>query len=111
MQLYKLTANVGPITYYSDEFRVWWDSFRHKLKQTNSRVLNIQPTIAYKYQGDFYGLLDHIGIDKHHHYFVMRHNNLLHSTDYTGEELVVNIPDLLFIDTLKNLFSSRAKYF
>lgn len=59
-----------------------------------------------KYEGDFYGLLDDLSVDKKYHYTVMRVNGLVSSADYPGDKESIFIPNFSEIDQLKNVFQT-----
>jgi len=59
------------------------------------------------YCGDFYGLLDSLSIDKKFHYLIMRMNDLVSSTDYTGERLAFLIPNPKIISAVIATYDSR----
>lgn len=77
---------------------------------TYFRTLNTNTLIAvsnqlnYKYEGDFYGLLTELGVDRNHHYLVMRLNGLAHSGDYKGNLDNVLIPDISEVNLLTNIY-------
>lgn len=62
---------------------------------------------SFKFEGDFYGLLNDLGLDKKHHYIVMRLNGLASSSDYKGSVFQILIPDLAEVNLLKNIYMTR----
>jgi len=110
MQIHQLADSTGSHIYYDPNYHVWYESFKPYMDNKLS-ALNIEPAIAYKYQGDFYGLLDHLSIPKQYHRSVMVVNGLTNSTDYDGEKTVVIVPDYNFLDMLKSLYVTSLKHF
>lgn len=78
------------------------------LKKMDTAVTNsITPRQSYKYEGDFYGLLSDMRIDKSYHYIILRMNNYTSPTDYKGEVKDIVIPDLAEVDLIKNIYMTR----
>jgi hypothetical protein len=111
MQINSLEDKYGAGSFYTADYRVWHDSFKPHLNQAGEKVLVVTAAIAYKYQGDFYGLLDHLNIPKHYHYYILVHNGYRHAGDYLGEDTEVRVPDLSKIEMLSSLYNSAAKHF
>lgn len=63
--------------------------------------LTIPGLTASIYAGDFYGLLNHLNIDKKFHYIVLRCNGLYASGDYDGICDTVVLPP---IGTMNSIF-------
>lgn len=111
MKLTSLMNDFSAQTYYDEGYRVWIDSFMPYIRSRVVRTINVPPSTGYKYQGDYYGLLDSVGIPKPYHYLVMQFNGYRSSTDYDGSFLLINIPDLGYLDQLASLYKSSKKNF
>lgn len=61
---------------------------------------------SYKYEGDFFGLLNELGIEKKYHHVVMRVNNLLTSSDYKGDFKDIIVPSLDEVALLKTTYQT-----
>lgn len=61
-------------------------------EDSGTLALTVPDLTASIYAGDYYGLLNHLSIDKKFHYIVMRVNGLYSSGDYKGEDVVVLYP-------------------
>ena len=95
----------SPSNYYDPGFRSWFDSFIPYLNMEYHQV-QVNDTIAYKYQGDFYGLLETLAVQKVHQYYIMVFNGYSNPSDYDGVNTSVKIPNIDTIDNLRMLYSS-----
>lgn len=107
MYINNLASSTNVLALFEDGFRVWYQSFIPYMNVSNIVPIQIKPHIAFKYEGDFYGLLDELGIPKHHHYFAMLQNKLTHPGDYDGIVDTIYLPDMTFIDQLRSLYMSK----
>lgn len=105
MDIHKLETLRGASNYYDSGFRIWFDSFLPYLNMQYHQV-EVTDAIAYKYQGDFYGLLETLSVEKVHQYFIMVFNELSNPVDYDGVKTSIKIPDTNEIDNLRILYSS-----
>lgn len=71
--------------------------------------VGIDPHHVYKYEGDLYGLLDALGIDKRYHWVVMRLNSIYRAGEVDQELRWLLIPDRSTIEKLKQLYQKRKK--
>lgn len=67
-------------------------------------LVTIKETVAYKHEGNFYGILHELNIPANLHYITMRVNNLLNSSDYNGLDTIIKIPDFTIIEQLKSQY-------
>lgn len=63
----------------------------------------VRPNIAHRYQGNFYGLLAHMGVSAGLHYFTTAINGLTDPRDYDGEVLHVRIIRPSVVDAIRNV--------
>lgn len=71
--------------YYGEEFiKFIEDNISYFRGPGDLSIVEFEPAIAYKYEGDFYGLLLHLGYPHHLHYLFMRLNKLESPVDYDG---------------------------
>jgi len=75
----------------------------------DTREVPIDPHDLYKYEGDFYGLLDAQGIPKKYHWTVMRLNNLYRAGEVPADLTVLLIPEFTHIDRLYQMYKSKNK--
>ncbi len=109
----KLTSFLPTIeyTYINPKFLLLIESHVQHLKTSaGSRLLDVTSQQSVKYQGDFFGLLDDLQVDKKYHHIVMRVNNLHSSADYTSDMKMVIVPPLAEIELLKNTFDTSQEY-
>lgn len=76
-------------------------------KDSGTTVMTISDLTASIYAGDFYGLLNHLGIDKKFHYIVLRINDLYSSSDYLGTDVVVLVPAVGLMNSIFILQNSK----
>lgn len=72
-------------------------------------VIPIDPHGTYKYEGDFYGLLDNLGINKKYHWIVMRMNNIYRPGDVNEELSSIEVPDIQSIERLITMYNTKNK--
>lgn len=102
MNINNLETLSGNQTYFENQLLVWYDSFLPYVSG-NYQLVEVKPHLAYKYQGDFYGLLEVLGVSKIHHRYVMVFNDMINSVDYDGLVTSIKIPNMEIIDTLRLL--------
>jgi len=94
--------------YYSAGFMQVIEDHLTYLRTLDGVVVNqLTNTQCVKYQGDFFGLLLDLKIDKRYHYAVMRVNDLFSPADFTGDISQVVVPKLDEIDLLKNIYQTK----
>lgn len=108
MRIHSLETPSGGTTYYDSAFlNLLEDHLDYLKKLPSNRFYTTTYQLADKYQGDFYGLLDHLQLPKKYHYIVMRVNSLLTSSDYTADQITIIIPDVSEIDLLKAVYDTK----
>lgn len=95
--------------YFDVDFINHVESFMTKLRSSpNIKIRNdFSPIIAYKYEGDYFGLLDYLNIEKKYHHIVLRFNGYVSSSDYKGNDQYVLVPDITEIENIKNIFLTQ----
>lgn len=73
---------------------------------TTNYVVTATDQQAFKYEGDFFGLLNELGIEKKYHHIVMRVNSYLSSADYKGDVKDIIIPSLDEVTLLKTTYQT-----
>lgn len=105
----QLNFEVGDDVYYTSGFHDYFMSFYFYFTNPNNNVLSqmaVDPNIAYKYQADFYGLLNHYGIPPEYWWCVLVLNNFKSPVEMNKDILLINIPDYNEIEVLKNQYES-----
>jgi hypothetical protein len=94
--------------YYSEGFMQVIEDHLSYLRSYDGVVVNqLTNTQCVKYQGDFFGLLNDLKIDKRYHYAVMRVNDLFSPADFTGDINQIVVPNLSQVDMLKNIYQTK----
>lgn len=103
--------NIHPIidnTYNDPGFFILLESHLTYLRTKNNvTAVTITQHQGYKFEGDLYGLLNDLSIEKKYHYIVMRVNYYLSSADYLGDRDSLLIPDLNEVELLKQIYDSK----
>lgn len=71
------------------------------IKDQGLTLVTIKETVAYKHEGNFYGILHELNIPANLHYITMRINDLLNSGDYDGYDTTIKLPEYGIIEQLK----------
>ncbi len=74
-------------------------------RNLGGRIRNVDANLAKTYTGDFYGLLQEIGIEAKYHWITLRVNDLKASYDYKGETTAVLLPNFNMVDKIVNSIS------
>lgn len=97
-----LMKDEGSSIYYSKSFREELEKHLDILRTgLEANGLAIEPNIAIKYKGDFYGLLTYYNIPYKYHWITMRVNKYTSTMDYEGTVDTIIIPDFKLIDQLR----------
>ena len=86
-----------------DFFVVYLSLIPHMVKRGLYTTKAVEEVWAEVYQGDFYGLLQHLKIDNQYHRFILSFNELKTPLDYTLDRLSIKIPDLDYIGRMMNI--------
>lgn len=65
----------------------------YNMQRGRYKVLALDPSSSYKYQGDFFGLLHSLRVDPKHFIDILRVNNMNSPYDFQGTEVTIKIPD------------------
>lgn len=110
MQIDLLQHNAGPDTYYTSTFRnVLEDHMTYLRTHAKTQNLPINPSAAYKYESDLFGLLQHLSIPAHLHWLVMRMNDMTTPTQSTSALSKLIIPDLALVDRIRATHLTNKK--
>lgn len=94
--------------YYDHDFIIMIESNMSTLRSNpNVRMLSVDVLKSYKYEGDFYGLLDDLNIDKKFHFIVLRFNGYTSSADFVADIEYILMPDFDEIELLKSIFLTK----
>lgn len=96
----------GDDYYYDENFLFIIQSYMPLIR--NGEVSSVTPTNQqlYKYRGDFYGLLNELGVSKPYHYATLLLNNLRSSADFNTDMSEITIPSTAFIDMIHSTYTT-----
>ena len=98
MNINLLENNKADNSYFTDSYiQVLEDHLSTIRNNPENRIADVDNKLNYKYEGDLYGLLTVLNVEKKYHYITGRLNNVENSTDYKGDmtSLLIPSPDLL----------------
>ena len=106
MTLLNRTADDGSSAYYDEAFRNELEVHLPYLRfSALSYDINVPPDLAYRFEGDLYGLLIAlISMPKQYHWITMRMNDMRDPTEYRRNRLVLRLPQVTDIDGLLSSF-------
>ena len=89
-------------------FMVYLSLIPHMVNRELYTTKAVEEVWAEVYQGDFYGLLQHLKIDSQYHRFVLSFNGFKSPLDYTKNHLSIKIPNLEYIGRMMNIFRTSS---
>lgn len=96
--------------YYDPGFRRVLEAHMQWLRtHPKTSMMAINPHDAYKYEGDFFGLLSAYGVKKEHQWVVMRVNNIYRSGNVKEDLTSILVPDMGVVDHLRQMHQTRVK--
>lgn len=105
-----LMQDAGPSIYYNDAFRVVLEDHVSTLRNNSlTKVVTVPPHSAYKYEGDFYGLLSSLNIPPHYHWLVMRMTGFTSTLDATRGIQYVLVPETNTLERIRQSHMSKIK--
>lgn len=107
MRIHSLMDNLTDDLYLSHDFKNVLEDHLTFLKQNKPRMIEVTSHQNYKWEGDFYGLLDELRVPKDFHYVSMRMNGLTNSGHYKGDLDYILIPDINTVEDLKMTFETK----
>lgn len=110
MKIYETLISGGPDIYYNPGFRSMIEDHLTIIRnQPDTQVVDIEPLVAYKYAGDFFGLMMSQNIAPQYHWIIMRVNDLISPQDYKDDQLTFIKPSYTFINRLTSVYQSQSK--
>lgn len=98
--------------YISPKFKVAFNAYLPSmLANKEYTVQSIAPALANKYQGDFYALLQNLGLKNDYHWCALRLNGLSGPTQYTGDIVEVKMPKREVISKILSRLNTNKKIF
>ena len=100
----------GDARYYSAHWHRVVESHLQWIRSLpNNQVVRVQDAVAYKYEGDFMGLLQELRIPMELHWVAMRLNGYTSPTDYTYDRTSLFIPNPTTISRIFTTFVTVNK--
>lgn len=110
MQVNSLMMNPGPTIYYNDVFRSVLEDHLTLLKNhSETKVITVEPMIAYRFEFDFFSMLSYFGLPSHLHWLIMRMNDFLSPLDNTRDLTNIIIPSGTTVDTIRQSHMTTRK--
>jgi len=96
--------------YFDPKFRRVLESYMKWFRDhPETNIIPINPHDNYKYEGDFYGLLNAQGIPRDYHWIVMRVNNLYRPGDVRESMSAIKVPDFGTMDRIMQMYRTKTK--
>lgn len=110
MQISRLATNDGAAIYYSDDLRnVFEDHMTYLRNSTELSIVSIEPAMAYKYEGDLFGLLFHYNLSFEYHWIIMRINKMTNPNQNKSSLTSLFIPNRSLIERIKNVYMTKNR--
>lgn len=74
---------------FLNDTMLYSDHYKYKLKDT---VRTVTPMDAYVFQGNLFGLFNHMSIPPHRHMLTMYYNDMQTPVEFNGEKLEFYVP-------------------
>lgn len=95
--------------FYTNAYFVMIESHLTYLKSlSGNQTTTLTKQQNIKYEGDFYGLLNELNIDKQYHYPTLRVNGYENSNDFIGDRDVIIVPDFQELNLLVRILTSKT---
>lgn len=102
MKIDDLLTSPGSSIYYDEGFRrVLEDHMTYLREHSTTATINLDASVVYKYEFDFFGLLAAYRVPAHLHWVVMRMNKLRCPTEAGLEIDQLLIPDATVVDRIR----------
>lgn len=110
MSVNELMISQGPSIYYSNEFRnVLEDHMSFLRADQGTRVVAVDPGLAYRYEHDLYSYLRNANVEANIHWLVMRMNGMTTPMEFGPEYQLLAIPDIGTVDRIRQSHMSSRK--
>lgn len=103
-------AASAPSVYYDPSWLRTMESMLDQIAaRSDNSLIDIEPTMGLRYQGDLYGLLMVKQISPEYHWVIMRANGYTSPEEYDGTRLRLLRPSDAFVEENMTLFSTYYK--
>lgn len=98
--------------YCTSAYMLMIETHLNWLRSLSSTVtVVVAPGDAYKFEGDFTGLMLMMGVPTKRHYALMRLNGMRSPLDYTSDMSTLIVPDYSVLDRLDQIFFTTTTPF
>lgn len=108
MQIFNILPTIDKIQNDSNYLQMLESHLTYFKALPSNTYITVTSQQNYKYEGDFYGLLNDVNVDKNFHYIVMRLNGIENSCDYKGDINEILVPDLTEVRLINNIYQTKA---
>lgn len=109
MNIHELATDDGEDVFYDPDFHIVLESHMTYLKMLpGTRMMMIEPQVAYRNEGDFNGVLDELRVPKQHHWLTMRMNDLRSPNDFTADMQSIIVPDYAEVDLIRSVYQTKT---
>jgi len=106
MPIHKLIPDPGPRYFYQADWQLMFEThIPIFLNEQSYRVNMIDDATAYKYDGDFFGLMYEMNVAPRYHWTIMRLNGLQSTFDYDYSQTRILVPD----EDLLGMYNERFR--
>lgn len=110
MSIVGLQRDTGPKDFYDPKFvRVLETHLTHLRTHPDTRVAQVHPHDAYKFEGDFYGLLDQFNVPPEYHWVTMRVNDISNPNLVDPSIQFILLPSPSAINKIRQLYQTTSK--
>lgn len=110
MQIDSIATSSGTDIYYDQNFRNILEDHMTFLRTSNElNVLNVEPSMAYKYEGDLFGLLFHYNIIFEQHWIIMRLNNMTNPNQTKSTLSLLLIPTRAMLERIRSVYMTKDR--
>ena len=103
----QLEVDPGEDLFYDSSFIQVLYNNKDYISKNHSQPIVIDPHMAYVYEGDLFGLLSKLGVNKQYHLATLIINGYSSPTDFKPSTLQLIIPDPIQLGIIKGVYSTR----
>lgn len=109
MPIDQLQVNTGAAIYYDAGFRRVLETHMGLLRNlASTQLVQIEAQLAYKYEFDFYGLLQEKGVAEHLHWVILRVNDMVDPREFKSTMDRLYVPAAEVVDSIRKLHMTAA---
>lgn len=107
MSINQLATPSGPDVYYTHGLHVEFESQMKYLREHSETVMvELNPNDVYRFEFDFFGLLDQLGVKRQYHWVIMRVNDFNAPNELTQETTHLLMPSESLLTNIQKLYST-----